>query len=140
MRIATRISLGTHVHRKENAQHPLGARKAFLKILVSCQVTALQAEFKSLVETDSVRFVATPLLHIHINVVRSGERFAIRHLDLRECLAVHGLVFLDDAVLKQNESSKGINLIRVERSGSKHGHLDRDGIRLSYERTKWSSL
>ena len=46
---------------------------------------------------------------------RQTKSIAIRHLDLWQTLRVHHLVFLDDAVLEQQEGSERVNFIGRER-------------------------
>ena len=76
-------------------------------------------ESLSAVAAISECFNATPLLHIHINLVRSRECITIRHLNLRERLAVHNGVFLDDIVLEEHKRGESVYLIRGKSSGSK---------------------
>ena len=59
---------------------------------------------------------------------RKSESGLIRHLDLRQILGVHDLVFLDHVVLEQQEGGEGVHFIGLERPLFSEGHAAIDVI------------
>jgi hypothetical protein len=75
-----------------------------------------------------VRLIATPLLHIQKHSIRSGKERTIRHLDLRQRPAVDDFVFLDEAVLEEDERGEGIDLIPLQRYRAVHHAVDGQAV------------
>src|SRR3979490_2730838 len=71
--------------------------------------------------------LASPLLFVwNIRKSRRNESIAIRHLNLRQRLCVHDVVFFDDVALGEDERGKRVDLIRAERSAliARHRAVD----------------
>src|SRR3990172_4907779 len=79
--------------------------------------------------TNSVGQSATPLVPILeiLDPVRN-ECIPVRQSHFRERLAVHDIFFFNEVVLEKDIGGQRVDLVRGERSGSKLGHVDGDGV------------